>query len=267
MLRTSLKRIIKAIFPEFLIRTLTGFFYGWHGNYTSWDEAKKRSEGYDSDKILKNVSFTASKVRDGLIVYERDSVGYNEIQYSFPVLSGILSVAARNEGHVNVLDFGGALGSSYFQNKIFLDTVKEVNWCIVEQPAFIEEGKRLFSDERLHFFCTNDECFAAYKIDIVLLSSVLQYLEEPYKLLEYFILKGVDYIIIDRTPFILKNDRITIQKVHPAIYDATYPCWFFNKNKFISYMCISYELIVEFDALDKANIQSEFKGFIFKRKA
>jgi putative methyltransferase (TIGR04325 family) len=258
------KKIIKRILPARITALLTGFFYGWHGKYSTWEEAKKRSSGYDSDLILNKVSISAGKVRDGEAVYERDSVLFDEINYSYPVLSALLWIAAQNKGRLNVLDFGGALGSSYYQNKKFLDSIKEVNWCVVEQPDFTREGLQNFSTDRLHFFYSIEDCFKTYKVDVILLSSVLQYLSEPYTLLDQFLSKKTKFIIIDRTPFIVGDDRITIQRVHPSIYDATYPCWFFNKEKLISYLSPKYENFFEFDALDRANIKSEFKGILFR---
>ena len=260
------KKITKRILPKGIINLFTGFFYGWHGNYSTWDEAKKKSSGYDAQLILDKVLKSAIMVRDGEAVYERDSVLYNEINYSFPVLSGLLWVAAQSDYRLNVLDFGGSLGSSYFQNKIFLDSIKNVNWCIVEQPGFVKAGVENLSTDRLHFFDSIDKCTDAFEIDIILFSSVLQYLKEPYKFIETVKSKQFKYIIIDRTPFINNDDRITIQTVHPAIYKATYPCWFLNKNKFLEYFKPEYELIFEFDALDKANIPSEFKGYLFIKR-
>jgi putative methyltransferase (TIGR04325 family) len=164
------------------------------------------------------------------------------------------------------LDFGGSLGSSYFQNKFFLDTIPDVNWCIVEQQEFVDAGRESFEDKRLHFFYSIEECLKSNDIHVVLLSSVLQYLEEPYKLIGKIISHSPQYILIDRTPFVKGNDRITVQNVNPNIYKGSYPCWFFSKEKFISSLSTDYELILEFDALDKANISSEFRGFIFHRK-
>jgi putative methyltransferase (TIGR04325 family) len=261
----KLKGIIKRILPDRIKRFITGLFYGWHGNYSSWNEALKRSTGYDNKIILDKVSLSTGKVRDGLAAYERDSVIFDQIDYSFPVLSSLLLAATQNNGRLNVLDFGGALGSSYFQNRKFLESLNEVNWCIVEQPDFTNEGLQHFSTDKLHFFRTVEECLKTYPIDVVLMSSVLQYLSEPYRLLEEILSKRIKYILIDRTPFIEGDDRISIQRVHPAIYRATYPCWFFNKDKFIAYVSQSYESVLEFDALDKANIKSEFKGFLFRK--
>jgi putative methyltransferase (TIGR04325 family) len=259
------KKVIKDLVPPVLIRCITGFFYGWHGNYSAWEEAAKKCTGYDSQIILEKVKISSLKVKNGLAAYERDSLLFNNIEYSFSLLSGLMWIAAQNNGKLNVMDFGGSLGSSYFQNKLFLDSITEVNWCIIEQPGFVMAGVEFFEDENLHFFRSIEECIDSYDIDVVLLSSVLQYMEKPFVLLDQIITTGISYIIIDRTPFVDSPDRITVQKVHPKIYRGSYPCWFFNEEKFVAVITKDYKLVVEFDALDKANITSKFKGFIFQK--
>jgi putative methyltransferase (TIGR04325 family) len=260
------KKSIKDSLPPLLLRLMTGLFYGWHGNFSSWKEAREKSSGYDSEVIVGKVKISALKVKNGLAAYERDSVIFENIEYSFPLLSGLLWVAAQNNGKMNVLDFGGSLGSSYFQNKLFLDTLTKVNWCIVEQPDFVKAGIESFEDENLHFFSSIEECIHSYDIDVVLLSSVLQYMEKPFVLLDRIISTGISFMIIDRTPFVGSPDRITVQKVHPKIYRGSYPCWFFNEEKFVARITKDYKLVIEFDALDKANISSKFKGFILKKR-
>lgn len=243
---------------------VSGFFYGWSGNYSTWQKAEKYSSGYNRNEILEKVKLSMLKVKTGSAVYERDSFIFNEIQYSFPLLSSLMWIAARNYGKLNVLDFGGSLGSTYYQNKLFLDSLQEVNWCIVEQEEFVKTGIEHFSNVRLKFYFSIEECLEKEKIDVILFSSVLQYLEDPFKLLENAKSKGIKYIIVDRTPFVIGTDRITVQKVNPEIYKASYPCRFFNKQKFIFSFSPDYKLIVDFEALDKANIVSEFRGFLFE---
>jgi len=259
------KKTIKDLLPPAFLRILTGLFYGWHGNYSSWSDAMKKSRGYDSMDILEKVKSSATKVKNGLAVYERDSLLFDHIEYSFPVLSGLLWIAGRNNGKLNVMDFGGSLGSSYFQNKLFLDTISYVNWCIVEQPEFVKVGIECFEDRRLHFFYSIDECLKAFEVQVVLFSSVLQYLEEPYILLDKIICQNPEFIIIDRTPFVKGNDMITVQTVNPKIYKGSYPCWFFNEEKFVSFFRKNYILVLEFDSLDRANLSSKFKGYIFQK--
>jgi putative methyltransferase (TIGR04325 family) len=256
---------IKDLLPPALIRSLTSLFYGWHGNYASWRDAMQNCKGYESQSILEKVKDSALKVKSGSAVYERDSLIFDHIEYSFPLLSGLLFIAGQKNNKLNLLDFGGSLGSSYFQNKYFLDSLEEVNWFVVEQPDFVKTGKELFENKQLHFANSVDECFKDHSIDVVLLSSVLQYLEKPYVLLAEILSKKPEFVIVDRTPFISKPDRITVQKVNPRIYQGSYPCWFFNEEKFVSVFKSNYNMILEFDALDKANIPSKFKGFIFRK--
>lgn len=262
-----MKNLIKDIIPPILLRKISGFFYGWHGNYKNWHAAKNKSSGYDGEQILQKVLEATLKVKNGETAYERDSITFDKPEYAFPIITALLWIAHQNNGEINLIDFGGSLGSSYFQNKKFFNNLAKVNWNIVEQKHFVECGKQYFENEKLHFFENIEQCLSKQNSDTILLSSVLQYLEKPYELLEYIFQQKFKYIIIDRTPFLQKkNDRITIQKVHPKIYKATYPCWFFNEQKFKDCFTPNYELIAEFNALDTANIKSQFKGFIFKRK-
>jgi putative methyltransferase (TIGR04325 family) len=262
----NLKNTLKRILPGWLIRKITGIFYGWHGDYSDWNEARSVCTGYDSEAILRKVEHSAMLVKTGDVAFERDSFIFDEVQYSYPFLAALMWVAARNNGKINMLDFGGSLGSAYYQNRKFLDSLPDVNWSIVEQPGFVKTGKEHFEDQRLHFFYNVGECFKMFDINVALFSSVLQYLENPFEALDLLKSHGIKYLIIDRTPFITGKDRITVQKVNPRIYKASYPCRFFNKDKFLSKLSLDYDLVMEFDALDKANIKSEFKGFLFSLK-
>jgi len=257
---------IKEFLPPILTRKMTGLFYGWSGNYQTWEMAKKHSSGYDSELILNKVKTAALNVKNGNAVYERDSVNFAKIEYSFPLLSGLLWIACQNDENLNLIDFGGSLGSSYFQNKLFLDSLKKINWNIVEQSHFVKCGQENFQNQQLKFYKSIDSCLKEQQANTILFSSVLQYIEHPYLLIDDVFKYKFKYIIIDRTPFIEKEDTITVQKVHPKIYQASYPCWFFNENKLINKFTEHYHLITDFKSLDSANIKSVFKGFIFMLK-
>ena len=115
--------------------------YGLSGDYHSWDEAMAASTGYDSESILDKTRTSLLKVKNGEAAYERDSVLFDEIEYAWPMLAGLMWVAARCGGTLNVLDFGGSLGSTYFQNRAFLSALPQVRWNIVEQSRHVETGK------------------------------------------------------------------------------------------------------------------------------
>jgi hypothetical protein len=37
----KVKGVLKGLLPKGVYSLITGSFFGWHGNYSSWEEAKK----------------------------------------------------------------------------------------------------------------------------------------------------------------------------------------------------------------------------------
>jgi len=241
------------------------------GNYATWEEARKESGGYDTDQILNKVRSSLLKVKNGEAEYERDSVLFEKIQYSWPLLAALLWIVSQKGNRLSLVDFGGSLGTTYYQNRKFLAHLGEVHWSIVEQRRFVECGRRDFENDHLKFYEDIDSCLRDQHPDTILLSSVLQYLEQPCALLEKVLSLGFEFILIDRTPLLEKgDDRITVQRVPPEIYEASYPAWFFNREKFLSnFSKGGYELMAEYNALSGTmylrGARAADKGFIFRK--
>lgn len=264
------KEMIERIAPPVLIRVLKSKFgsYGFSGNYSTWNEAKASSNGYDSENILNKVKGSLLKVKNGEAVYERDSVLFDEIEYSWPLLTALLWIASRSENKLNVVDFGGSLGSSYFQNRLFLNHLNEFKWNIIEQKHFVECGKEYFKDEHLNFYFDINECKKEQNSNAILFLSVIQYIEDPYVLLKKVLNYGFQYIVFDRTTFLEKGEsRITIQRVSSKINEASYPLWLFNENEFVNFFAQqNYEVVSRFDSVPVPSFSSpKFKGYIFKK--
>lgn len=243
--------------------------YGLSGDYHSWDNSLAASTGYNSEIILEKTKAALLKVKNGEAAYERDSVIFDKIEYTWPVLAGLTWVATQYEGKLNVLDFGGSLGSTYFQNHIFLSSLPEVRWNIIEQSGYVTVGQQWFEDKHLRFYTDIEDCLSDTKPNAVLLSSVLQYLEHPYTLLEQIQGLPCDYIIIDRTPFWNGlSDRLCVQTVPPSIYPASYPSWIFSRQRFYSHLDGNWQTIVTFDNPDRlpGPIDFAYQGAIIVRK-
>jgi putative methyltransferase (TIGR04325 family) len=238
------------------------------GNFKTWQEASRHTSGYNTETILNKVVEASLKVRNGAAAYERDSVVFHEIEYSWPVLSAILWIASQNGNRLNIVDFGGSFGSSYYQNISFLSHLTELRWNIVEQTAFVERGKKDFENEHLKFYSDLQECHRSEHPQAILCSSVIHYLERPYEFMDSINDLRFRYIIIDRMPFLIRGeDKVVVQKVPPAIYEATIPCWLLNLDKFKSYLLRAYELIAEFEGFEKSVEENmTFKGFILRRR-
>ena len=241
----------------------------WTGDFASWNEVEIMCTGYDNIEILEKCKSALFKVKNGEAVYERDSMLFDKKQYSWGLLAGVQRAALENDGYLCVLDFGGSLGSTYYQNKEFLCPLNELKWCIVEQPHFVDCGKKYFEDNQLKFYETIEECLGKNKPNVLLLSGVLQYLEKPYEWVEKFEGLGIKNIIIDRTSFVEgETDILTIQNVPESIYQASYPAWFFNESKFKSQFK-NYSLLADFESYCDEGIvlNSKFKakwvGYLF----
>jgi putative methyltransferase (TIGR04325 family) len=242
----------------------------WSGDFSNWEEAKANTTGYDNAEIVQKCTASLLKVKNGEALYERDSVLFDEIQYSSGLLAGLQNAALDNSGKLTVLDFGGSLGSSFFQNIAFLNGI-DIEWCIVEQRDFVNAGKKYFQDSRLKFYSDVEECLQHHKPTVLLLSSVLQYLEDPYEQLQQLIKYGFPYIIIDRTSFVDdQREVLTVQKVPENIYKASYPCWFFNETRFLSFfkeytMRGSFSSFCDGDILLNEKKHCYWKGFLFSK--
>lgn len=279
----DMRNIIKSVTPPFLVQWYhqiashgqrsaeqDAFMFG----AKSWADALNSATEYDHPALIERVRYAIQKVRSGEAVYERDSVLFDSIQYSWPLLAALLKIAAENEGVLNIIDFGGALGSTYYQNRHFLKGLRTIRWNIVEQAAFVDIGKKEFEDEQIKFFYSIDECLlhTQPKPSVILLSGVLQCVERPYEVLKHTIDNNFSYIIVDRLAFSDRAaDVMSVQVVPEYMYKASFPSWFFNEAKFLQYLEGKYHLLADFDSYCDPTMWIDghklyWKGFIFSKQ-
>jgi putative methyltransferase (TIGR04325 family) len=249
--------------------------YGWFGDYSSWGEVSSKAEGYDTDDVINKTRASLLKVKSGAANYERDAVVFDQKEYPYSVIAYLILSAKLNKAPLHILDFGGSLGTTYYQIKDFLTPDVCSSWNVVEQENYVKVGKTDFEDDTLKFYGSIDACLEDKKLDLILLSSSVQYLKEPHVFLESLIKYNIDFVIFDRTAFNnAPKDRLTLQIVPPEIYSASYPAWFFNEKKFLNHFTGRYNLIAEFPSyvigeqvmlIDNKPAASD-KGFYFINK-
>lgn len=242
----------------------------YHGDYASFEAARAASTGDDAGPILERTRLAMHKVLRGEAAYERDSVTFDRLELPFPLLALLTRAAAENSGRLSVLDFGGALGSTYFQCRQFLAGLPQLEWSVVEQPAHVACGQREFANDHLKFYPTIEACWQERRPGVLLLSGVLPYLPEPWQFLRDAAQHPFRWIIIDRTPLIeLPRDRLTVEVVHPRIYPASYPAWWFSRPRLQENLPAGWEIEAEFDALDRQlldGVEQVFKGLALRRR-
>jgi putative methyltransferase (TIGR04325 family) len=251
------------------IRYIRTNHISFEGGFPSWELASRQCTGYSSYLIFEKVLAATLKVKVGDALFERDSVLFYEVDYIWPVISGLMWAAAQNGGRLNVLDFGGALGSCYFQHQAILKSLPDVKWSVVEQLHYVDAGRAHIQDEVLQFYPSIEDCLSENRPNVILLSSVLQYLSDPTYILHALADINADVLIIDKTIVNSSDsDRIYIQHVPDSIYKASYPCWSLSESKLIDVLSNYYNFIIDFPSLNFPalnSINSEFKGYIFQR--
>ena len=240
----------------------------WKGKYSSWDEAISQCTGYGANDVIEKTRAALRKVRDVEAAYERDTILYDNIIYSWPLLATLLKAAIENNKVLEVLDFGGSLGSSYYQNKDMLSGVEKLTWNIIDQPRIVEIGKEEMENSQLRFYSTIDDCLQTCTINVVLLSGTLQYIEKPHELLNTLISIGADYFIIDRTPFLRQDedDILGIQYTSAPYYTASFPARRFNRQKIINHFIGKYHLTSNYFSYGNNDNNALFsiEGMLFK---
>lgn len=238
------------------------------GDYSSWEMAAAECEGYDADQIFSKIKAAVIAVRDGRAAFERDSVLFHTPEYRWETLATLLWQAAREKGELRVLDFGGSLGSVYFQSRAYLADLPLVKWGVVEQPHYVNFGNSELASNALQFFREIESAFDAIEPNVAFFGASLQYVASPFEILDCILSRRVSSVVFDKLALSDQAaDRLTVQRVPKHIYEASYPAWFFSETHFFEYMKqAGYKCVSEWRNIDEYPLEgatTAFKGFHF----
>jgi putative methyltransferase (TIGR04325 family) len=215
------------------------------GPFTTWDEAVNASTGYNDPTITKKAVSALNMILSGEKLCEKDTILFDEYQYSLPLILGINYIAKSINGKIVVLDYGGGFASSFFRN---IDILRQfdIHWIVIEQEDVVKIAiQKLSSFRELQFISVSDfkEEKETIEYDVLLFGSSLQFLENPELEVSKVINEGVKSIIFEQTPFVISGSRqLTVQQIREPIYDSSYPAWHFDQNEFLAWIGNQYEL-------------------------
>jgi putative methyltransferase (TIGR04325 family) len=263
------KKFLKLIIPKPFIKTINKILnrnIRFVGCYKKWKYAAKNSTGY-SDKIIFNKTKKSFlKVISNKAKYERDSVLFYSENINYPFINILSKIQSKHKSCLKVLDFGGSFGSTYFQNYSILGNKDKFHWAIIEQKNIVNFFKNLKLKKNIFFFSSINNYIKKYEPDVVLFSSVIQYLEFPNKVINYFIKKKVKNIIFLKTSFTTSNEMIKIQIVPKNIYNASYPIRIFNEKNFLKLFKNNNYRIVSTSLKNEKINNIIFKNYMFQYK-
>jgi putative methyltransferase (TIGR04325 family) len=248
-LRRALRSLWHRAVPEPVrrwIRRRSGWRW-FRGDYIAWADARAAAGGYDDATILAKVLGSTLAVQAGQAAFERDGVLFDEPSGEAPLLAALEEICGATGGSLRVLDFGGALGSTFWRLRAHLSAGAIRAWDVVEQPAFVAAGRTHLAGSPLRFFTTVGEAETAGPHDVLLCSTTLQYLEHPAEALAAWRALELPFLLLNNLP--LHTDgptRLRVQHVPPSIYPASYPVRFFNRTEFFGWLGDDYRIVREF---------------------
>lgn len=270
-----MKALLRELAPPVLLRLFRAVRGGrlrFDGPFPDWDTSARRARGYDDTAIVAAVRRSALKVQRGEAAYEQDSVAFAEPSPPYPLLAALLRVACSSGGRLHVMDFGGSLGSTYYRCRSFLEGAVTLRWSVIEQPAFVECGRREFQNVELAFFDSLESCLAAGTPDVALFSSSLPYVRDPYVVLDQVERARVPYLLFDRNQQHDGDaDLVYLQTVPPAIYDASYPCRVFSAQALATRLSAHHDRVAEWDCeegpFQGGGVEIRYRGALWRRRS
>lgn len=241
------------------------------GDYTCWDEANRECKGYDDEVIIKKVIESVQKVLHGEALWERDGYLFYKEKNIYPICATILKCAIQNRNQgVRILDIGGSLGSTYFQNKNYLTDVKNLEYIIAEQKHFTDYGKKYLEDKTLKFINSIDSFDDLGEIDIVLMSASLQYIWPNKMLIKKIQKLNARYLILDRIA-VSSRTRICKEIVSKEIYQSSYPMMIYTEDEIEKIFYPVYERIEKerasvYEEVYFIDGKAEWMYYVFQRR-
>ena len=176
---------------------------------------------------------------------------------------GLLSESPR------ILDIGGSAGTHFFLAKTIYPQ-KDFEWRIYENEALVKETTKKEIDSQLNYYWDFISVIENYAPDLIILSSTLQYLDEPLEKMKALIDLGSHYILVTKTPMSEGMPKTVFQKSRwnsngpgnsPRVsnrYKLRSTCNILASEDFIKAISTNYEIFLSFD-------EGSFKYSRFRR--
>ena len=226
----SISYNLKKLLKKLLSKNIFNFFYkvkilffkkrlNLKGNYKNYYEALKHSNGYQESLILNKVRNAIIRILEGEDVWERDGSIFPNPKPRQEIIKIIEQLSNKK---LSIIDFGGGLGTLFINNRELFKSVEK--YCIIEQENFVEVGNDISRKYNLPIKFLESLRNVDFNPDLIIFSSVLQYIPNLEEVLIQTYKLDPEVILIDRTCY-TNNSKM---KWHNQLIECYY-------EKIISY--------------------------------
>ena len=162
--------------------------------YQHYRAALVESDSYEAPDIIDVVAKKTETFRCQLVNGSVPTIARRQTIQNLFVISYI-----RPDRPLEVLEFGGACGASYFELAHLLpDRIR--SWHVVETSAMTARAREAFQDSRLSFHDSLADAAAEMKTrDLIIAQGVIQYTPEPLDKIDELLALNFDHVYVTRT--------------------------------------------------------------------
>ncbi len=214
------------------VRVLLSRFVGFT-KVGSWESAVAKSSGYESANVVEPIVAAAKRIQDCAQASNFLTTRYQQIA------TGMLHCISQAQfdvgGPIRVLDVGGGGADYFYQFKKFARQIN-FDWTVLETPALAQAMSNEFgrNPTNLRWISSIENTNETY--DVILCSSVFQYVEKPFELLATLVRKS-EFLIVNRISLVDSSEHfVAVQRIITNGKRASYPVHFFADQKFLNEM-------------------------------
>lgn len=222
------KRIVKRWVPpiaiDFLRYNKPGITQGyiWEGIYEHYRDVPRNGPAFEDDAWID----LRRQFIERQLAEEKGGINSANLVET-TLLPFLVSIIGPEIRPVRILDFGGGLGETYLDVKNLLGQDCQVDYHVVENPRMCEQGMALFQNShQIHFHHRLPSGLS--DVDVVYISSALQYVEDYVDLLQKLSAYGPRFIFFVKLSSGNIPTYATAQKNHRG---SSIPFWFINIEK------------------------------------
>ena len=212
------------------VRALLSRFTGFR-KVESWESAVRKSSGYESVNVIEPIVAAARRLQSDS---QTSFVSNSRYQQIAAGMLFSISQERFNIGEpIRVLDVGGAGADYFYQFQKFAPQIN-FDWTVLETPALAEAMANEFGRNLTNLRWLDSIKNTRETYDVVLCSSVLQYVENPFELLAILVKKS-KFVIINRIPLVGSPEHFyAVQNIITNGKRSSYPVHFFSEKAFLT---------------------------------
>lgn len=234
LIKKKIISFFKKILPDILIKKYKSFLQK-NINFILSNSDDKFYNYIDKNKyILKDYNNYLLSKKFFLKTF-KDNKLVDIQRQNFFSLNIILEIFYKQNKKINLIEFGGSLGSKYLNfKKLISNNAKELHWSIVEQNNYVNIGKKSIQNRELKFLNNINDAIYNKLNNILIFSNSLQYYKNPYEILNQALNSAnIKYILFESLPLTKKVDHILLQKHYDT--DICYSINILNSTNLINF--------------------------------